>query len=213
MSYFDFLWEDTIFPINHFWCPFALYLYSQNIWLTLSMIFIAESAEELFYTMAHIPIISDILPNVKMNESSGDSLLLDPLLGIMGILGAKLFINQYQIKYFITSQSKKYIAQIGLLVTVFFSPLLACYGIGRIQRYPGRRYLRLDVLVYTISYSLWLLLIYLWNKGEEWTQYIKNWWYYFLFTMLGCSYLLYPPLISFGVVLLMVLIIIKIGLI
>ena len=80
MGYFDFLSEDTIFPLNHFWTPFALYIFCQNAWITLSAIFLAESGEELLYSGS---MLLDIVPNIKMNESSADSLLLDPLIAKM----------------------------------------------------------------------------------------------------------------------------------
>jgi len=203
MGYFDFLSEDTIFPLNHFWTPFALYIFCQNTWIALSAIFLAESGEELLYCGS---LLLDILPNIKMNESSADSLLLDPLLGLMGLIGAKFFIKNYSTPKFIFS--KKYIIQILLLGSFFFAPLPILYGIGndfnRIYNYSGRRYLRDDVLIYTCSYSLWLGICYKFNYvKEEWEDFEKyknfyfKWWVYFMLSNLpNMIYLSNPPIIS-----------------
>ena len=203
MGYFDFLSEDTIFPLNHFWTPFALYICCQNAWITLTAIFLAESGEELLYSGS---MLLDIVPNVKMNESSADSLLLDPLLGLMCIIGAKFFVKNYNIPKFIIS--KKYILQILLLGSFFFAPLPLLYGIdkdfNRIYYYPGRRYLRDDVLIYTCSYSLWLGLCYKFNYvKEEWENFEKyknfylKWWIYFMLSILpNMVYLSKPPIIT-----------------
>ena len=203
MGYFDFLSEDTIFPLNHFWTPFALYTFSQNLWLTVSLIFLAESGEELLYCSS---FLLDIVPNVKMNESSADSLLLDPILGSLGIIASKFFIKNYNIPKFIFS--KKYMLEIILLGSLFFAPLPLLYGIdnnfNRLYDYPGRRYLRDDTLIYTCSYSLWLGICYKfnyiteeWENLEKYKNFYLKWWIYFICSMIpNIIYLSKPPIIT-----------------
>jgi len=136
--------EYTYFPVLHLIMPFFLYSYYRNGWKVCALVYIWESFEVLLYTIFDsYPIFTSIVPG---QEPITNSLLLDPIQGIIGLLWGRYLFTTYPF------------APIHTLPTRYFYVLALIY-IGSssiIQWAPGfdAGYMLFIVIVFGVYYVL-----------------------------------------------------------
>lgn len=138
--------EKTVYPIMHVFLPALLYIYlrdsEEGIYKVLTIIYLYETFE---YLLA-------IFLDSKWAEPVADSLVLDIVMAIVGILAAELVLQNKRIK---TSWNNRLLHIVGLCITSFCIVTFLSSSNNDV------------VMSYAIYCGVYILLAFIYT-GSEW---------------------------------------------
>ncbi len=163
----DIFAEDAFWPLSHFLIPLCAYVYMRSWWKVWLVVYWWETFEKFmeYSSGKYFIFTGDTAP-----ETSGDSLMGDPFMGILGIFTMYLMLCVFKLEsesllipangfaprrfwqYYI-----KYLFQFGVISTPTFF----------MASYLGKGYLSVGYLVFLIGSPLAIIFFGWWNSDDQ----------------------------------------------